>query len=839
MEDTSLRPKLYFEAYNLNKALDKTKLVQKEVVVHGKNGTHTRKQWVSATKDSKDDNSSKNQTLEDIWKIPTDNPKNVIVDLLTSGNDKSSIMEFAKRHGVVWKESSHEGINWMRASQSIQKHFTNTPSNSLKDTFVKEVSKPKNTQSNPTKNSSQEQLKVQELTIELGNEKLLEKAKKLGVTWDENSHKGINLMRGKMAIVKALEKNSKLFDDFKGDITLDSNSKEEGKEKLKNESEKDGSEIKFKSDYERDNFGDILKSSNPEELLRYRTLGMCAGDANSAEYLKQLYDKYTKVMTQEEKVQRQKDTVRVPLNPFTDPLTSPLTGVVNLGIAKVVQESIVNIRSKVKKTQSRAFILSHWCNPLGFTDEDKQEIKNTHAYQVKQRKIEIASQKEGEKYLMMKAILDKLNKHPEYKGTALEFKNLVEDFEKCTEGSAFLQKYSVIRDGKPKEEAQKIIDDKIKEKEEAQKDYDFWKKEVAERPTDYHKHNLEVATKELKYLENQIESAQKFVNSSDYTTKVKRAKEIFKAMGDSKYENILINLIHDKKVSTEITAQYYTDKDFIKEYPVLTNSNIDVLNSGDQNALSNLSLYAGLFKPSLGNDVQKAKDILNDKLRIRNAYLTAYGGVTQVSTDTSDDKKSGAYAEDIEVRCKISSASPEVTKRITDKIRADWDNDAHGNMKFQIQGVYEISNLAVENDFNEIKNNNANFTETIGGKKCDTDLFYHGTGSMATSLILGHTGEFKIVKAKVGRMLGDGIYLADKASKSAQYIGDDGYSRHNISGSLMIVEASLGNTVAKRGDVKNCDSVFAGKKQGLLNNEWCVHNPKAVIPRYLVQMKLD
>ena len=36
--------------------------------------------------------------------------------------------------------------------------------------------------------------------------------------------------------------------------------------------------------------------------------------------------------------------------------------------------------------------------------------------------------------------------------------------------------------------------------------------------------------------------------------------------------------------------------------------------------------------------VQKAKDILNDKLRIRNAYLKAYGGVTQVSTDTSDDK---------------------------------------------------------------------------------------------------------------------------------------------------------------------------------------------------------
>lgn len=110
---------------------------------------------------------------------------------------------------------------------------------------------------------------------------------------------------------------------------------------------------------------------------------------------------------------------------------------------------------------------------------------------------------------------------------------------------------------------------------------------------------------------------------------------------------------------------------------------------------------------------------------------------------------------------------------------------------------------------------------------------------MATSLILGHSGAFKVVKAKVGRMLGDGIYLADKASKSAQYISDAGYSRSGIKGSLMVVEAVTGDTLSQRTNQGyNHDTVFAGTQHGLLNSEWCVHDPNAVIPRYLVEMEV-
>ena len=86
-------------------------------------------------------------------------------------------------------------------------------------------------------------------------------------------------------------------------------------------------------------------------------------------------------------------------------------------------------------------------------------------------------------------------------------------------------------------------------------------------------------------------------------------------------------------------------------------------------------------------------------------------------------------------------------------------------------------------------------------------------------------------------MLGHGIYLADKSSKSSQYISDNSYARHNISGSLMIVEASLGNVVTQKKSTDG-DTVFGEKSRALKNNEWCVRNPKAVIPRYLVEMEL-
>ena len=59
------------------------------------------------------------------WTEKPDNPKQALISLLQSGASRTDIMASAKENGISWKENDHEGINWMRCSMAIQKHFVN------------------------------------------------------------------------------------------------------------------------------------------------------------------------------------------------------------------------------------------------------------------------------------------------------------------------------------------------------------------------------------------------------------------------------------------------------------------------------------------------------------------------------------------------------------------------------------------------------------------------------------------------------------------------------------------------------------------------------------------
>lgn len=117
----------------LMKALDKTKLVQKEVEVRGKNGqVHKRKQWVKAGDEQSSDKTPVKQEDEEKqhWtKVGTsDEAKKQICDMLNSGKSRTDLMDEFKAQGVTWKESEHEGINWMRATMAMNKHLTSNTS---------------------------------------------------------------------------------------------------------------------------------------------------------------------------------------------------------------------------------------------------------------------------------------------------------------------------------------------------------------------------------------------------------------------------------------------------------------------------------------------------------------------------------------------------------------------------------------------------------------------------------------------------------------------------------------------------------------------------------------
>lgn len=123
------------------------------------------------------------------------------------------------------------------------------------------------------------------------------------------------------------------------------------------------------------------------------------------------------------------------------------------------------------------------------------------------------------------------------------------------------------------------------------------------------------------------------------------------------------------------------------------------------------------------------------------------------------------------------------------------------------------------------------------------ELLFHGTRNGNIRHIL-RTGLICPRTPSNGRMLGSGIYLANKASKSANYCMA---SRRGLPGMLLVVEAALGKCyVAPRAEAYNApprgyDSVMgmAGRTSiggpfTLMNDEFVVYSPAQQTIRYLV-----
>ena len=211
-------------------------------------------------------------------------------------------------------------------------------------------------------------------------------------------------------------------------------------------------------------------------------------------------------------------------------------------------------------------------------------------------------------------------------------------------------------------------------------------------------------------------------------------------------------------------------------------------------------------------------------------------------------KYTTGYAEDNEIKTKISTVSKEEFESISQQIAGDWDQNQHGSMKYKIHGIYKVEDMPVEDEFNEwVESNEQYADEDAGGKNCHIDTFYHGTDATATAKILGHSGQFKVGAAKAGRLLGDGVYLADKSSKSAQYINPIGFTRESGRGTLMVCEASLGyclwdpevediSELAELPEEEGCHSM--GVTSYTHNPEWCVYDPTAVKPKYLIDLEI-
>lgn len=707
--------------------------------------------------------------------------------------------------------------------------------------------------------------KVKSLSETMGKDQLMATAKQAGITWKENPNPGINWMRAAMAMSSALKSNPGALDSAQGaqpsqadpaaqaqSAATQASKDAKTAQKTAQDAQKQVKQLQdlvsqlqakqaaqataqgvaaqqkqasildtvttdFKSGREKKEFGDALSKATPEQFVQARTLGMCAGDGAAADYLGRLYAQYATTMQAGGVDKRD-------ANIDPDALRNQLQGVVNKQVVGVVKSSLSKVRKRLTQFTLQQKLFEPWTDPNApLSDAQLQQLKSARGgTAMGGMRQSMMTEKDGN-HALMKRFLDKLAATSEYGALATEYRAILDEYDTLTKGDPLVQTYTnryvsgSYVNGTIVQELDRAITSAQSELDSAIK----WGK------------SAEVQAKIQQKIQAAKDRRAKF-STQEEMDGLERAVELRKQLVDPKFTDLNANLWHFKAMGAQLASQYQINRDFVAEYPVLSKADIDKLETGDQDALTNLALYAGMFKPSLTKNGGDAQQAIMDKYAERKAFLDAYGGVS------SSLNGQGQYTEDNEIKCQVSSAPAAVVQKITDKIAKDWDKKNHGHMKYRIKGVYEVSGLALEKDFQAIKQKSAKYAgKKVGGKDCGGDLYYHGTGAMATSLILGHSGAFKIVKAKVGRMLGDGIYLADKASKSAQYISDAGYSRSGIKGSLMVVEAVTGDTSSQRTNQGyNHDTVFAGTQHGLLNSEWCVHDPNAVIPRYLVEMEV-
>lgn len=302
------------------------------------------------------------------------NSKQRLAQMLGS-HSRDEVMDFAKKNGVQWTEHSHVGINWMRASIAIQKHIESNgdtwksfedgsqPQQSdtqkdgnpaQSDAKTDKVDKTSDTDKKPQKTAKKQtkpdKPKVdkdgsKKLVEKLGKDETLEAMKARGITWKESDHKGINWMRAMQALRKHLNDNPNGFDELVAaadnlktkkdlqDTQKQVQNLQDLVSQLQNPTAQQMTQTAAKADilkgittdtmsqYEKSHFGDAISGASPESLRNYRTLGMCAGDKESEEYLADLYTKYRDAVTG--------NSVATNSDIDADPLRNKLQGVVN------------------------------------------------------------------------------------------------------------------------------------------------------------------------------------------------------------------------------------------------------------------------------------------------------------------------------------------------------------------------------------------------------------------------------------------------------------------------------------------------------------------------------
>lgn len=228
------------------------------------------------------------------------------------------------------------------------------------------------------------------------------------------------------------------------------------------------------------------------------------------------------------------------------------------------------------------------------------------------------------------------------------------------------------------------------------------------------------------------------------------------------------------------------------------------------------------IKPITPIDIARVPQML----RFNNVSLPGFDIQEGDTYETALERAGKAQIKLPELSVKEVDLADTELERVTAEIDG-YRAGKHGNIGLLVKKAFSVS---IKEQIDET----ALFKMMKPGTKIINPSF-HGTGSQAACFILryGFTVPPASDGSVVGRMLGDGIYIADTTDKAAQYITDSGYGRGLGSmGYLMEMEAVLG----KKGE----DFESAGvDDSNVISPEWCVKhgNKQLKIGRaYLVEL---
>lgn len=796
---------------------------------------------------------------------------------------RSHLMEDLKKNGITWKEDTGPkayAVNWMRAAMAAKKYLK--AGNELNLTKKSEVS-----QANPhdrltgDKKDSKQQAPVKvllgtgqpmakedakkaisDLRKELGTDKMIELAKANGITWKENpNHKANNYMRCAMAMRAHLENGGTIIE---GGETAGQQQPAQPAESKPKKDPKEPPKDTVEYDY---------YHASPRGKIIAQLTGIIPADKEAEEYL------YKRIMEGDFNVDRQMvklpKAVKESVESFTRRLK--MEGFAKLqrnvyfyqGIDQIFQnhpreqdfkdyktlrekfnskyssrlyeegvdelrkgEQIISILQHIEKKTGKS--INEFTNGYallnigeyirsGDTEEiwkqlefDKMGHGNWYPSSQEPLYAQLLNLTDGvfdtlHSNVLYHTINELRQKYPALKN--------VGDRDMLDGGKLFAEGITV--NGKtikvPKEEFLRIFGNNCVQLSKDTANYRSMSKSLVDN---------------FRYSPNQFLRVYRVtITNSDGSTKtanlddaVKLHKEIsrdFLELMDPRFDWVEKNLVIYDYVKTGTERKNSNLKPYHNWQPL----DEDKLRGSADDIRRHIEVHAWLMRKNPAQREKAEKKVQNNPYDIL------------LSGDENTMKEKALDVKEIKGKVKASLETVEQTERqkIEGHIQRTHDKINH-RFKTIVHNVFRIKNLPIEKEFQQIDKERNN-----------TDFYYHGTSYKTSQLIIGKSGQFKVPKEiNAGRMLGDGVYLASESSKSVQYASNS-YGRDDARGVLFVCKASLGKVkettvrssrVNRRllNDDDNVDTLYMGRPH-VLNPEWSVKKPEAVIPRLWIDIE--